>query len=161
MRRYASGLLTVLALAACGGGSPSSAASGSPPSTPTPSPTPVSGPMQALNGSGVTGTVQVSKMTGGFVVTVTVSGLAPNSSHINHIHKGNCPGAPGPIATDVITALQPLVADASGKATATTMVQHDYAPDPAGWYANVHAGPDLQGANAKSISCGNLPATLS
>lgn len=151
MRRFASGVLATLALAACGG-------SASAP-TPPPTPKPFTGAMQALGGSGVDGTVQVVKGTGSFTVTVTLKGLAPGSNHINHIHKGNCPGSPGPIATDVITALQPLVADASGAATATTMVPHDFVLPTEGWYANVHAGPDLQGANAKSISCGNLPTS--
>jgi Cu/Zn superoxide dismutase len=155
MRRTTAAAVFTLALAACGG------SSGGPASTPTPTPTPkpFSGPMQALGGSGVEGTVLVVKQTGSFIVTVTVKGLAPNSNHINHIHKGNCPGSPGPIATDVISALQPLAADASGNATATTMVPHDFVLPPEGWYANVHAGPDLQGANAKSISCGNLPTS--
>jgi len=158
VRRFASGVLATLALAACGGSSSVGSAT-TPAPTPPPTPKPFAGLMQALGGSGVDGTVLVVKGTGSFTVTVTVKGLAAGSNHINHIHKGNCPGSPGPIATDVITALQPLVADASGNATATTMVAHDFVLPAEGWYANVHAGPDLQGANAKSISCGNLPTS--
>jgi hypothetical protein len=153
MGRFSVAVLAALALTACGGSSGGTA------STPPPTPKPFSGPMQELNGSGVTGTVEIVKGTGSFTVTIKVKGLAPNSNHVNHIHKGVCPGTPGPIATDVIAALQPVSADASGTATATTQVPHDFALPPEGWYANIHAGPDLQGANAKSIACGNLPTS--
>ncbi len=157
MKQLALSVLVPFALAACGGSSTGGSAA-TPAPTPTPTP-PISGQMQELAASGVSGTLEVVKGTSSFTLTLKIKGLAPSSNHVNHIHKGTCPGAPGPIATDVIGALQPVVADASGTATATTTVPVAYAVPSTGWYANIHAGPDLQGPNAKSISCGNLPVS--
>ncbi len=156
MQRFATSVLVPLALVACGGSSSSGGGSSAPAPTPPATAAPFSQPMQELAGSGVTGTVEVQKGTVSFTVTLKIKGLVANSSHVNHIHKGSCPGSPGPIATDVISALLPLVADGAGNATSTTMVPHEFVLPAEGWYANIHAGPDLQGPNAKSISCGNL-----
>ena len=158
MQRLATCVLVPLALAACGGSSAGGGSASTPVPTPTPTAAPVGQPMQELASSGVTGTVLVMKGSGSFTVTLRIKGLVANSNHVNHIHRGSCAGSPGPIATDVISALLPLVADAFGNASSTTMVPHEFVLAAEGWYANIHAGPDLQGANAKSISCGNLQA---
>ena len=85
------------------------------------------------------------------------SSAPPASAPAGSVAAGSCPA--GSITAAGSTALQPLVAGASGNATATTMVPHDFVLPSEGWYANIHAGADLQGANAKSISCGNLPTS--
>jgi hypothetical protein len=111
--------------------------------------------MTAQNGSGVSGTGQIVKAAGSFTVTIKLTGLAPNSSHVSHVHAGRC-AQPGSIAY----ALQQVVADSSGAATATTTVPVDYLVPAPGWYVNVHHGPDFTDADyAPSDSCGDLSAT--
>jgi CHRD domain len=145
MRSLVSALSGVFILAACGGGTTVSNA---------PSPTPaINFTMIAQNTSGVAGTGQVVKGTGSFTVTIKLTGMAPNSSHISHVHTGAC-ATPGGIAY----ALQQVIADSSGAATVTSTVQVDYAVPTGGWYVNVHHGPDFSvPANGPSISCGDLP----
>lgn len=139
----------LLILVACGGGS--GAASSSPSPTKTPS---ISFTMTSMNGSGATGTGKVIKGTGSFTVTVKLTGLVANSSHISHVHNGAC-AKPGGIAY----ALTEVVADSSGNATATSTVPVNYVVPAAGWYVNVHRGPDLSApANGPSVACGDLPA---
>jgi hypothetical protein len=138
-------MAAVLAVAACGG---SSAAS------PSPSPG-INFTMNAQNGSRVTGTGQIVKAAGSFIVTIELTGMAPNSSHVSHLHAGRC-AQPGAIAY----ALQQVVADASGAATASTTVPAEYLVPASGWYVNVHHGPDFTDADyAPSDSCGDLSAT--
>ena len=143
----------LLLLAACGGGSAVSPPAATP--TPTPAAVPLSFAMQGVGSAnaGITGTAEVVRGTGNFQLTVRLRGLPPSSNHIAHIHVGSC-AANG--AIDV--PLQPLVADGAGSATSITTVNKDYLIPPAGWYANVHQGPDLQGDNAKPMACGDLKA---
>ena len=147
MRHLVLALTGLFALAACGGGSTAT-------TTAAPSPTPtISFTMMSENASGATGTGQVIKGAGSFTVTIKLTGLAANSSHISHVHAGAC-AKPGGIAY----ALTQVIADASGNATATSTVQADYAVPAGGWYVNVHHGPDFSApANGPSITCGDLP----
>jgi hypothetical protein len=109
--------------------------------------------MTAQNGSGVSGTGQIYKEVGAFRVSVTLTGLVPSSSHMSHVHLGSC-AAQGKIAY----ALLQVVADPSGRATATSTVAEDYALARTGWYVNVHLGESLdEAAYLPSISCGDLP----
>jgi hypothetical protein len=138
--------VALLVLAACGGSSSTASSS-----SPTPS---ISFTMMTEHASGVTGTGKVSKGKGTFLVRITLSGLDPNSSHVSHIHSGSC-AAPG----GILYALSEVVADSSGKATATTILSHLYVVPSGGWYVNVHKGPDLtQPAYGPNIACGDLPA---
>jgi hypothetical protein len=139
-------LVSVLALSACGGGS---AATSAPP-TPV-----INFTMLAQNASGVSGSGNIVQGAGSFTVTVKLTGLAPNSSHISHVHAGKC-SQPG----SIVYALVQVIADASGAATATTTVPSAYLVPASGWYVNVHHGPDFTDADyAPSDSCGNLSAT--
>lgn len=109
--------------------------------------------MSPQNGSGVSGTGQIYKEVGAFRVSVTLTGLVPNSSHVSHVHLGSC-AAQGKIAY----ALIQVVADSAGRATATSTVAEDYSLARTGWYVNVHLGEDLSEAGyLPSISCGDLP----
>jgi hypothetical protein len=111
--------------------------------------------MLAQNNSGVSGSGNIVKGTDSFTVTIKLSGLPPNSSHISHVHAGKC-AQPGSIAY----ALVQVIADASGAATATTTVPAAYVIPGSGWYVNVHHGPDFTDADyAPSDSCGDLSAT--
>jgi hypothetical protein len=135
----------VLFAAACGG----AAATAAPP---TPA---INFTMAAQNGSGVSGSGTIVKGTDSFTVTIKLTGFAPNSSHVSHVHAGSC-AQPGGIAY----ALVQVVADASGAATATTVVPAAYLVPASGWYVNVHHGPDFTEAGyAPSDSCGNLSAS--
>jgi Cu/Zn superoxide dismutase len=92
-------------------------------------------------------------------VTVTASGLAPNTAHAVHIHSGSCS-----TQGDVLHPLPDLQTDAAGNGSLTTMVSNVNSPPPAsGWYVNVHMGPMsqiLQGNNPTllfaPILCGDL-----
>lgn len=146
MRYQVVSLIGMLAMVACGGGGTSSAAS------PTPSIAAIKFTMVAQNNSGVSGTGQVVKGSGSFTLTIKLSGMAPSSSHISHIHNGSC-AKPGGIAL----ALTQVVADSTGAATVTSNVPAEYLVPAGGWYVNVHHGPDFSvPANAPSISCGDL-----
>jgi hypothetical protein len=144
MGRLAATMLILLTAAACG------ASAGPPASSPKPAATFTMG---AMNASGVTGTGQVYKGTGSFTVAIQLQGLKANSSHVSHVHIGSC-AKPGGVAY----ALLQVVADSSGKATATTTVAEYYSMPATGWYVNVHFGPDFTEAEyAPSVSCGDLP----
>lgn len=144
MIRASVAMLVLLTAMACGG---SAAAV----SSPTPNATFTMGQM---NASGVTGTGEVYKRTGSFIVSIQLHGLIPNSSHVSHVHVGTC-AKPGNIAY----ALLQVVADAAGNATATSTVSEYYSMPSTGWYVNVHKGQDTTEAEyLPSISCGDLPA---
>jgi hypothetical protein len=93
-------------------------------------------------------------------VDVSATGLAPNSTHPEHIHAGTCASNPmGPI----IYQLQPLVADAHGNAQQRTIIMGIKNGIPAsGWYVNVHNGPTLSAGatlsldQARPIACANV-----
>jgi phage tail sheath gpL-like len=136
--------MTILAVAGCGGGSPASTAAPK-----------VSFPMAAQNASSVSGTADVVTTGASFTLTVKLTGLVPNSSHISHIHSGKC-ATPGGVAY----ALQQLVADAAGGGTMTTLVRASYSVPASGWYVNIHHGPDFSApANSPSVSCGDMPVS--
>lgn len=138
-------LLSVLAIAACGGGTTATASPAAK----------ISFPMAAQNGGAVAGTADVVKSDGAFTLTVKLTGLAANSSHISHIHVGKC-SAPGGVAF----ALQQLLADGAGAGSMVTVVPAAFSVPSSGWYVNIHRGPDFSApANAPSISCGDVPTT--
>lgn len=88
-------------------------------------------------------------------VNVTLSGLAPNSTHPEHIHAGTCTSMP---MGAIVYTLQPIVADAHGVATATTVIDNVKQGIPEdGWYINVHNGPQLTSElQGRAIACGNI-----
>src|SRR2546425_61598 len=145
MRRLVIALVVPLAIFACGGGTTTSTVS------PTPS---IKFTMAAQNNSGVSGTGEVLKGSGSFTVTIKLTGMPANSSHISHVHTGSCAKNGG-----VAYALTQVIADSSGAATVTSSVPADYSIPAGGWYVNVHHGPDFTApANGPSISCGDLPS---
>jgi CHRD domain len=143
MRNLVLAVSSLFVVAACGGGTATNAAS------PTPT---IAFTMVAQNGSGVSGTGTIVKGTGSFIVSIKLTGLAPNSSHISHVHNGACAKAGG-----IAYPLSQVIADSSGAATAQSTVPADYSIPAGGWYVNVHHGPDFSvPANGPSISCGDL-----
>lgn len=145
MARLSAAFLFLLMLAACGQSGTANSASPKPSVTFT---------MGQMNASGVTGTGQVYKGAGSFIVSIQIHGMKPNSIHMSHVHVGSC-AKPG----DIAYALLQVVADAQGNATATSTVAEYFSMPANGWYVNVHAGEDLTEAEyLPSISCGDLPA---
>ena len=104
---FCSLVLLVLALSACGSSSTAAA-----PPTPTPTPTqPTSHytvKLSPLNGSGVSGTVDLQLTGSMLAVTVNVTGLTPNQIHFQHIHGSHdavstCPTRADANASGIIT----------------------------------------------------------
>lgn len=112
------------------------------------------GATSAANQS-ASGSAQLSIVDGKLTVKVTLSGLAPNSTHIAHLHKGTCE-AQG----EVKYPLQSVIADASGKGTSTTTVDQVTSIPATGWYVNVHLGGTADELNTQTgndpIVCGNV-----
>ena len=145
MGRMTALILSLFVAVACGGSGGTAASTSAKPT--------VTFVMGAMSASGVTGAGQVFKGSGKFTVSIQLTGLKPNSSHVSHVHIGSCAKQ-----GDVAYALLQVVADSSGNATATTTVSEYYTMPATGWYVNVHAGPDFsEPAYAPSVSCGDLP----
>ncbi len=108
-------------------------------------------PTQGANATGFA-TLNVTAP-GTLQVIVNVTGLAPNSSHPEHIHLGSC-DLGGPI----LYPLRQLNAGPDGTASSVTIINGSstllITSD--GWYVNVHAGPTLAGNGSRPISCGNV-----
>ena len=141
-------LAVALLVAACGGG-------GGTATNATPSPQGIAFTLNAVNNSGMDGDGTIIKGSGSFTVTLRLTGLTANSSHMSHIHGGSC-AATG----DVVITLENIKANGTGAGSATTTISHPYSVPSTGWYVNVHAGPDLTtAANAEAIACGDLTAS--
>jgi len=86
-------------------------------------------------------------------VTISLVGLAGNSTHPDHIHVGDCDDN-----GSILYPLNNLVANAAGDAQATTVIPEVEGGIPAsGWYVNVHNGPTLATPDeAIPIACGNV-----
>src|SRR5438270_11978241 len=102
---FCSVAVLVLAFSACGS---SSTAVAPPTPTPTQPTSHYTAKLRALNGSGVSGTVDL-RLTGNMLtVTVNVTGLAPNQVHFQHIHGSHdavstCPTVADTNASGIIT----------------------------------------------------------
>jgi CHRD domain-containing protein len=124
------------------------AASPSPSSTPSPA-----GLVFLIKGinTSAAGTITLTQGTGTMTLEVRITGLAADSSHVSHIHRGSCQAQGG-----IIFALNQVVADGTGTADTRTTLQATYPPATGHWYVVVHAGPNMQGSNATYLLCGNL-----
>jgi hypothetical protein len=101
--------------------------------------------------SQVTGSAQVTSLAEGkFQVTLTLSGLPANSTHMGHIHVGDC-SVVGPVAL----GLTEISSDASGNGTVTSEIK---GPLPADAYIAYHQrGPTDPEGVGSFITCGNIP----
>jgi hypothetical protein len=103
------------------------------------------------------GTVDMSWDANSYKLTVKVAltGLAPNSTHPEHIHAGTC--ASDPMGA-ILYTLNPLKSDAKGDATSETVLSNVTHGIPTqGWYVNVHNGPTLDAPNGGDpIGCANI-----
>lgn len=146
-------IVVALLVTACGS---STSTTASTPTSNTPASTAKSGSTTATatlkhvpNGTADLSWDQTSHM---LKVKIALVGLAPSSTHPSHIHTGSCSNQGG-----VIYPLQPLVADAHGVASATTMVSVPKGIPASGWYVNVHNGPGLSPSDQfLPIVCGDV-----
>ena len=97
------------------------------------------------------GTIALTAGQGTTTIEVVIKGLAPNSSHVSHIHLGSCQARGG-----IAFALNQVVADGQGMADARSRLDLTYPPSGTTWYVVAHAGPDMVGTNATYLLCGNL-----
>jgi hypothetical protein len=91
-------------------------------------------------------------------VTLSLTGLAPNSTHPAHIHLGSCEQSPN---GQRVYSLTNVKADGQGnvtKATATTKINGVANGIPStGWFVNVHNGPTLSTElQMRWLACGNI-----
>lgn len=101
--------------------------------------------------SQVSGTAQITPLDNGKTkIVVSLSGLEPNSSHMGHIHVGDC-SVVGPVAL----GLSPVEADASGNGTATAEVPSNQVPATA-YIAYHQRGPNDAAGVGSFISCGDI-----
>ena len=100
-------------------------------------------------GTGPRGSATFERMDNGMTrVTVTFTGLAPNSAHVNHVHDGSCTGS-------ILHPLELLQADAAGMARAVTELGASVEFER--WYVNVHEGETLP---SPGIACGKVTPAL-
>ncbi len=110
--------------------------------------------LQATNSANqnVSGTANLSLSGHTLTVKLVVTGMAPNSQHMVHIHAGSCAHQ-----GSVIYSLTPVKANASGKATVTTVIQNVVTIPTSGWYVNLHNGTDMSTQTGfDPIACGNV-----
>jgi hypothetical protein len=106
----------------------------------------------ASAGETVSGTAQLSLTGTTLTVTLTLSGLEPNSAHAAHIHAGSCESQGA-----VVYPLTSVVADASGNATVMTTINNVSSIPSSGWYVNVHHSTALSTQTGfDPIACGNV-----
>ncbi|MBA2392044.1 MAG: CHRD domain-containing protein [Ktedonobacteraceae bacterium] len=100
-----------------------------------------------------TADLQWSAMSHTLMVTIAVTGLAPKSTHLAHIHTGTCRSL-----GQIVSTLNPLVADAHGVGMSITMIGNVMAGIPTGrWRINIHNGPTFAtGLDARPIACGTI-----
>lgn len=149
--RVAIAVISVL-LGACGG---QAAANPSPSPTPvashSPSPPGVVFNILPVGGVRAAGTITVYAGASTTTIELKVAGLAPGSSHVSHIHVGSCAQR-----GSIKFALNQVIADGQGEADTRTTLDVRFPPTGERWYVVVHAGPDMQGASANYLMCGNL-----
>jgi hypothetical protein len=91
------------------------------------------------------------------VVTMTLSGLVPNSEHISHIHLGTCASQ-----GDIVYMLQTIKANAQGNATTITTIKNPNLKQltSSPMYVNVHEAGTMDGMSKQQgfdpITCGDM-----
>jgi len=111
------------------------------------------GPSQNASGSATLAIKNGNQL----VVTLTVTGLEPNSTHAVHIHTGSCQNQGGIVHG--FPADKYLKADGSGKATEMVTFDNVTSIPASGWYVNVHRGTNMQSSiDFDPIACGDVTA---
>jgi methionine-rich copper-binding protein CopC len=118
--------------------------------------------MAPLNNSGVTGTAVARSLDGGnrSEITVVLSGLEPNTSHMTHVHVGTACVADAAQLGAHLVDLTNVQADASGRGTAITVADVPFATVANGQnkvVSHMGAAPTTD-ADKMPIACGAVPA---
>ncbi len=145
------GLITMLLLAACGGSG--TTGNSSPTATSTKTSNTITANATLKHVPSGTADLSWDLVSRALTVKVMLSGLAPNSIHPAHIHKGSCSNQGA-----VLYPLQNIVADAAGNGSSTTKIMNVTTGIlGTGWYINVHNGPGLTPADQfLPIVCGDI-----
>ncbi len=141
------GILTILLLVACSGGTPSTTAA------PTQASISATGHAILKHAPYVKAELKWDAASKLLTVKMSLTGLVPHSVHPAHIHSGSC-NIPGRL----IYPLQYVVADATGNAAVTSTVKGIADGIPAtGWMIYVHNGPYvITDAQSLPITCGDI-----
>lgn len=113
---------------------------------------PLQGMLATNSNQASSGTAKLTLSGTTLTVVITLSGLAPNSTHAAHIHSGACNKEGG-----VVHPLNPITADASGNANSTTVIKNVSSIPSSGWYVNIHNSTTLTNQTGfDPIACGNV-----
>jgi len=113
--------------------------------------------MEAQVDKGVSGSATVSAAGGGETeVTILLSGMEPDSSHVNHIHEAS--GCEEGEVEGIVEQLTNIDADATGEGSATTSVGLDFATVTDGNHVLVVRDGATLEEGSFAISCGVIPA---
>jgi hypothetical protein len=85
-------------------------------------------------------------------VTLSMKNLAPGTTHMAHIHAGNCDSLGA-----VLYGLNPVKANALGEGSSTTVLNGIPALPASGWYVSVHLSTDMSTQTGSDpVACGNV-----
>ncbi len=100
----------------------------------------------------VTGNAQLSLSDGKLTVVLSLQRLAPGLVHAAYIHSGSC-GNGGKALYD----LKPVVGNAAGKGSSTSVISGVSSLPAIGWYISVHLTTDLTTQTGDDpIACGDV-----
>lgn len=148
------GVVAALLLVGCGGSSsgPASSPTAASTSTSTSATTTTNASATLKHQPQGMATISWDPASKGLTVKISLTGLAPSSTHPAHIHSGSCANQGA-----VVYPLQNVVADAHGVGTSTTTIKNVTTLSPSGWYLNVHNGPNLTPSDQfLPIACSDL-----
>ncbi len=104
-------------------------------------------PDQAAHGS-----AQLKLAHGTLTVMLSLEGLEPHTAHAADVYNGGC-GNQGKL----LYTLKPIIADKTGKGSATTIISDVTSVPDAGWYVNVHQTTNLTTQTSSDpILCGDV-----
>jgi len=110
---------------------------------------------QSVTVGGVELSIRSRRGKSSLTVKIFLFRLAPNSTHVAHIHSGSCEDQ-GP----VVDKLNPVHADTVGFGTSTTTLSDVSSIPDTGWYVNVHRAATMDGLSDQAgfdpIACGNI-----
>jgi Cu/Zn superoxide dismutase len=148
------GVVAALLLVGCGGSSsgPASSPTAASTSTSTSATTTTNASATLKHQPQGMATISWDPASKGLTVKISLTGLAPSSTHPAHIHSGSCANQGA-----VVYPLQNVVADAHGVGTSTTTIKSVPNLLPSGWYLNIHNGPNLTPSDQfLPIACSDL-----
>jgi hypothetical protein len=108
--------------------------------------------INAMGGSGITGSAMVRPSGSTEAATVSITGAPPNSTLPWHVHSGTCATGGGVVGAG--SAYTPLAVGADGKATASATITASLDTG-AQYHVNIHKSESDMGT---IVACGDLTA---